>query len=133
MPDWAAVALSDRNGSDGLRDHAAGESDYGPRPNQARVRRDSSFAMLLQTGQARPECVAIAAPPTGHFYAFMRSLPVLLPSGADCIILPSALGGNFLCGRRLSLLLSVAIAAGCAKDADQVGRSSMKITPARGW
>jgi hypothetical protein len=32
MLDWAAVALSDRNGSDGLRDHAAGESDYGPRP-----------------------------------------------------------------------------------------------------
>ena len=26
------VALSDRNGNDGMRDHAAGESDYGPRP-----------------------------------------------------------------------------------------------------
>ena len=26
------VALSDRNGNDGMRDHAAGESDYDPRP-----------------------------------------------------------------------------------------------------
>ena len=32
MPDGAAVALSDRNGNDGMRDHAAGESDYDPRP-----------------------------------------------------------------------------------------------------
>ena len=32
MPDGAAVALSDRNGNDGMRDHAAGESDYRPRP-----------------------------------------------------------------------------------------------------
>jgi len=28
MPDWAAVAFSDRNGNHGLRDHAAGEGDY---------------------------------------------------------------------------------------------------------
>ena len=32
MPDGAAVALSDRNGNDGMRDHAGGESDYDPRP-----------------------------------------------------------------------------------------------------
>ena len=32
MPDGAAGALSDRNNNDGMRDHAAGESDDNPRP-----------------------------------------------------------------------------------------------------
>jgi len=33
MPDGAAVALSDRNGNNGMRNHAAGESDYDPCPS----------------------------------------------------------------------------------------------------
>ena len=32
MPDGTAVALSDRNSNDGMRDHAAGEGDHDPRP-----------------------------------------------------------------------------------------------------
>ena len=32
MPERTAGALSDRNGNDGMRDHAAGESSYDPRP-----------------------------------------------------------------------------------------------------
>ena len=32
MPERAAGALSDRDGNDGMRDHAAGESNYDQRP-----------------------------------------------------------------------------------------------------
>ena len=32
MPDGAAVALSDRNGNDGMRDHAPGKGSHGPCP-----------------------------------------------------------------------------------------------------